>query len=106
MAPGMTHCWAGSGPNVFGGAYTPGGTFDPEHHALAAVMQWVANGKAPERIVATKYQDDDPDKAIVRTRPLCVYPSVARWTCRENQGVISIAAFMRRNSSGPRRAGR
>ena len=80
MAPGMSHCWKGPGPNVFGGAYTPGGKFDPEHHALAALMRWVEQGKAPDQIVATKYQDDDPAKPVLRTRPLCVYPKVARWT--------------------------
>ena len=80
LAPGMMHCWAGPGPNVFGGAYTPGGIFDPDHHALAALMQWVEKGKAPEKIIATKYQDDDPTKTVIRTRPLCPYPGVARWT--------------------------
>jgi Tannase and feruloyl esterase len=79
MAPGMGHCFGGPSANVFGGAYVLGGPFDPEHHALAALIQWVESGRAPERIVATKYQDDDPAKAIVRTRPLCPYPRVARW---------------------------
>jgi feruloyl esterase len=86
MVPGMEHCFAGPGPNVFGGAYTPGGIFDADHHALAALMQWVETGKAPEQIIATKYQDDDTSKAIIRTRPLCPYPRVAHWTGKGSNG--------------------
>jgi feruloyl esterase len=42
-------------------------------------MQWVEKGEAPERILATKYQDDDASKPVLRTRPLCAYPRIARW---------------------------
>jgi Tannase and feruloyl esterase len=79
LAPGMKHCWAGPGPNAFGGAYTPG-DYDPNHHALAALVEWVEKGTAPDRLIATKHQDDDLAKPIIRTRPLCPYPSVAHWT--------------------------
>jgi feruloyl esterase len=54
MVPGMNHCGGGDGPS----------TFDP----LAALEQWVENGKAPDRIIASK-----PG----RTRPLCPYPQTA-----------------------------
>jgi feruloyl esterase len=89
MAPGMEHCGGGPGPNAFGTPYDPrpfgagydsSREFDPEHQVIAALVEWVEKGKAPERIVATKFQDDDSGKAVVRTRPLCVYPKVARWT--------------------------
>lgn len=89
MAPGMEHCGGGPGPNAFGTPYDPrpfgagydsSREFDPEHHVLAALVRWVEKGQAPERIVATKFQDDDSGKPVVRTRPLCVYPKVARWT--------------------------
>ena len=94
MAPGMEHCGGGPGPNAFGaagatydprpydGSYDARREFDPASNALAALVQWVENDKPPERIVATKYRDDDPTKGIVRTRPLCVFPKVARWTGR------------------------
>jgi Tannase and feruloyl esterase len=80
LLPGMEHCGGGPGPNVIGGSYNPGAAFDAKHNVLAALMQWVEKGEAPDRIVATKYQDDDPHKPILRTRPACVYPNVARWT--------------------------
>jgi feruloyl esterase len=62
MAPGMGHCGGGYGPD----------TFD----AVAALEQWVEHGVAPEKIIASR----SVDKTVQRTRPLCPYPQVARWT--------------------------
>ena len=62
MVPGMNHCGGGPGPNIFGNAYRPSVSADPEHNALSALVQWVENGRVPRRIVATKYKDDDPEK--------------------------------------------
>ncbi|HLX42041.1 MAG TPA: tannase/feruloyl esterase family alpha/beta hydrolase [Bryobacteraceae bacterium] len=61
MVPGMAHCAGGPGPN----------TFD----AVGALDQWVATGKAPEKIIASHLTNGATD----RTRPLCPYPQVARW---------------------------
>jgi len=61
LAPGMGHCAGGSGPNRFDG--------------LSALDDWVARGRAPDRIVATHSEGGKVD----RTRPLCPYPLVARW---------------------------
>jgi len=36
---------------------------------------WVTTGKAPDRIVASHRTDGKVD----RTRPLCVFPKVAKW---------------------------
>src|SRR5581483_5848675 len=88
MAPGMEHCGGGPGPNSlstpydphpFGAGYDSLSEFDPERNVLAALVRWVEKGQAPEKIVATKYRDDDGEH-VMRTRPLCPYPSVARWT--------------------------
>jgi len=65
MAPGMMHCRYGPGPNVLA--------------TLPAIRAWVEDGKAPDRILATKYQGDDITKPVVRTRPLCAWPARARW---------------------------
>jgi feruloyl esterase len=61
MVPGMGHCRGGPGPD----------TFD----ALTALEEWVEQGSAPQRIIASKVEDGE----VVRTRPLCPYPQVARW---------------------------
>jgi feruloyl esterase len=64
MVPGMYHCQGGPGPNVF--------------DALTPLVNWVENGVAPDRIIATKFVADTPP-AVQMTRPLCVFPKVAKW---------------------------
>ena len=61
MAPGMGHCGGGEGPN----------TFD----AVAALEQWVEQGRAPDRIIASRVNG----AVVERTRPLCPYPQVAAY---------------------------
>ena len=77
MVPGMAHCFGGNGPNSFGNSLT--GKVDPGNNVVSALDRWVSDGVPPERIIATKYQDDDSGKSVIRTRPLCPYPQVARW---------------------------
>jgi feruloyl esterase len=74
MAPGMYHCSGGPGPN----------TFD----ALTPLVNWVEKGDAPDKIVATKFVNDTPP-AIEMTRPLCVFPNIAKY---DGSGSTSIAA--------------
>jgi feruloyl esterase len=62
MAPGMAHCSGGEGPSDF--------------DELKALEQWVEQGHAPDRILASHVKDGKVD----RTRPLCPYPQVASYT--------------------------
>ena len=62
MVPGMGHCGGGEGPN----------TFD----MMPPLEQWVEKGQAPTRVVASHSTNGTVD----RTRPLCAYPQVARYT--------------------------
>ncbi len=62
MVPGMAHCAGGPGTD----------TFDK----MAAIEQWVEHGKAPDTIVASHSTAGKVD----RTRPLCPYGTVAKWT--------------------------
>ena len=59
MAPGLSHCSGGPGPN----------TFDFQ----SALEQWVERGVAPDAVVATH----STNGAVDRSRPLCPYPQVA-----------------------------
>jgi feruloyl esterase len=68
LAPGMSHCGGGPGPNVI----------DP----LSALRDWVEKGIAPDSIVATKYVNDDPTQGVEMTRPLCMFPKEARYKGR------------------------
>jgi hypothetical protein len=61
MVPGMFHCGGGVGTGVFDTA-TP-------------LVQWVEASTAPVRIEASRVVAGK----VVRTRPLCVYPQVARY---------------------------
>jgi feruloyl esterase len=61
MVPGMAHCGGGDGTS----------TFD----MVSALDQWVAAGKAPDQIPASRVVNG----AVVRTRPLCPYPQVATY---------------------------
>src|SRR5262249_28101037 len=65
MAPGVYHCAGGPGPNVF--------------DALTPLVNWVEGGVAPETILATKFVNDTPALGVQMTRPLCLYPGVAKY---------------------------
>lgn len=59
LVPGMTHCGGGQSTDQF--------------DMLTAIQQWVEQGRAPDRVVAS-------GKAFPgKTRPLCPYPKVARF---------------------------
>ena len=62
MAPGMGHCGGGEGPSGF--------------DMVSVLEEWVEQGRAPDRIVASRQRDGVVD----RTRPLCPYPQVATYT--------------------------
>ncbi|MEP7367648.1 MAG: tannase/feruloyl esterase family alpha/beta hydrolase [Acidobacteriota bacterium] len=59
--PGLFHCGGGVGC----------GSFDP----LAAVIRWVEEGKAPERLITARVEGGK----TLRTRPICPYPQVVKY---------------------------
>ena len=81
MVPGMTHCYGGPGATSFGGVgqqIPP--VRDAEHDIQTALERWVEKGSAPARLTATKFTDDAAATRTIRlTRPLCLYPAVARY---------------------------
>jgi feruloyl esterase len=62
LAPGMGHCGGGEGPNAF--------------DKVGALERWVEQGQAPDVLIASHTTGTKVD----RTRPLCPYPQVARYT--------------------------
>ena len=66
LVPGMSHCGGGPGANSF--------------DALGTLARWVEDGEAPDRMIATKYVNDDPSQGVKFTRPVCSYPKVAVWS--------------------------
>jgi feruloyl esterase len=71
MMPGVAHCAFGVGPD--------------RHDPVTAIIDWVEQGKAPDTILASKVVNNQ----VVRTRPLCPYPQVARY---KGSGSIDDAA--------------
>jgi feruloyl esterase len=66
LAPGVTHCGGGPGPD----------TFD----SVGALEAWVEHGKAPDLMIATHNTAGKAD----RTRPLCAYPHKAVYDGKGN----------------------
>jgi feruloyl esterase len=80
MVPNMAHCGGGNGPNAFGESVTyPSPTSDADHDVVRALIRWVENGIAPDKVIATQYTNNNPTMPIVRQRPLCAYPTEARY---------------------------
>ena len=77
MVPGMLHCGGGPGANSFGQEPTaPALKNDLQHDIHRALEAWVEQGMAPEKIIATKYLNDNPDEGVLFTRPICPYPEI------------------------------
>lgn len=60
MVPGMAHCRGGVGTDEF--------------DCLTPLLEWVEKGTAPNQLAASQSRNG----LIIRTRPLCPYPQVAR----------------------------
>lgn len=71
MLPGMTHCAGGPGPD--------------QYDSITAMIDWVEAGKSPELMIARKIDNGE----VVRSRPLCPYPEVARY---DGTGSVNEAA--------------
>lgn len=70
MVPGMSHCSGGIGTDRF--------------DSMTTLIDWVEKNKAPDSIAASRVVNNQ----VVRTRPLCPYPQVARYS---GQGSIDDA---------------
>ncbi len=73
---------------VPGMGHSRGGPATDQFDALSALVQWVERGAAPDRIHATARGAGNPggvntelpaDWSASRSRPLCVYPKIARY---------------------------
>ena len=62
LVPGTDHGFRGAGP-------TPTGYFE-------ALMRWVEDGKAPEKIIGERH---DKDGKLIGKRPLFAYPAIAKY---------------------------
>ena len=68
VVPGMSHCSGGPATDQF--------------DALSALIDWVEQDKAPEQLTATVNPENPEipaDWSKTRTRPLCVWPEIAKY---------------------------
>ncbi|HVA94147.1 MAG TPA: tannase/feruloyl esterase family alpha/beta hydrolase [Candidatus Dormibacteraeota bacterium] len=75
MAPGMHHCGLGHElwPNVFGGPFQGlAPQADAQHDVVMALDQWVEDGVAPEKLIASHITNGAVDRSI----PMCPYPQI------------------------------
>jgi feruloyl esterase len=61
LVPGMNHCGGGAGCDTF--------------EKAGVVDEWVGSGNAPDQILSSKFAGGQ----LIRTRPLCAWPMVARY---------------------------
>ena len=76
MLPAVGHCGGSTGPSAIGGGAPepPKAYRNADTHVVSAVIKWVEQGVAPEKIVASRF---DTTGALVRQRPVCPYPAQA-----------------------------
>lgn len=79
MLPAVGHCGGSEpGPDNIGAENQIAVSNDPEHDIVSAIQAWVEKGVAPDKLIATKYQDATaPARGIAMQRPICPYPSEA-----------------------------
>lgn len=61
LVPGMNHCGGGKGCDTF--------------EKASAIDRWLETGTAPDQLLSSKLSGGK----VVRTRPLCAWPAVARY---------------------------
>jgi hypothetical protein len=77
MIPGMAHCGGGPGADVlFHSEKANAVPLEPERDMLTALEQWVEQGRAPSKFVASRVNEQG---VVERTRLICAYPSLAKY---------------------------
>lgn len=92
LIPGMNHCsgasiapWyiASASQSITGATHSVPGFEDADHDIILAMMKWVEEGKAPDKLIATKFINDTATLGVLGQRPLCPYPKQAKYTVGE-----------------------
>lgn len=92
LIPGMNHCsgsnlapWyiGAASQSVQGTTHSIPGFENADHDIILAMMKWVEEGDAPERLIATKFTNDTATLGIQSQRPLCPYPKQAKYITGE-----------------------
>ncbi|OJJ45519.1 hypothetical protein ASPZODRAFT_70058 [Penicilliopsis zonata CBS 506.65] len=93
LIPGMEHCtstpsdqgapWYMNGDSQAGSlegtVFGVPGYNDSTHDLILAMVDWVENDKAPDFLIPTRYNNDTPADGVAIQRPICPYPSLAKY---------------------------
>ncbi|KAI1127075.1 feruloyl esterase B precursor [Nemania abortiva] len=86
LIPDMGHCsgsvtgpWYTGAGALTGSTHSVPGYEDAEHDIILALMKWVEEGDAPNKLIATKFVNDTATLGVQSQRPLCVYPKQAKY---------------------------
>ena len=103
---GMFHCNSGPGAWVVGqqGGSAAQGAFDRESNVLAAVVDWVEQGIAPDTMTGTKFVNDSATLGVSFQRRHCRWPlrntyvggdskDPQSWECQKVDGYSSRGSF-------------
>ena len=87
MLPAVAHCGGSTGPSAVGGGMPepPAAFRDADHHVVSAVIKWVEQGVAPEKIIATRFSSG----VLTLSRPVCPWPAQAVYS---GSGDVNAAA--------------
>ena len=91
MVPGMLHCDGGPGATELGQDESMP-RLDSQHDVLMALEQWVETGKGPGTIVA---------KGKGMTRPICVWPEVAKYLDGDTKDAASFKCERQATPTAP-----
>ncbi|MBW4028784.1 MAG: tannase/feruloyl esterase family alpha/beta hydrolase [Acidobacteria bacterium] len=87
MVPGMQHCAGGPGADSFGQEDPSFPPTDASRDIASSLVKWVEEGKSPESLIATKYDNSEGKSRPVKfTQLLCPYPLAARYTRTGEKG--------------------
>ncbi|RYP77377.1 hypothetical protein DL771_001172 [Monosporascus sp. 5C6A] len=88
LVPGMEHCFgspnapwyvAAAGQSLTGATHSVPGFEDADHDIILALMRWVEEDVAPDKIIATKFRNETVSAGVQSQRPICTYPRRARY---------------------------
>ena len=93
---------------VPGMGHVSGGPATDQFDGLGAIIDWVENGKAPDRIIASvnPFNQEVPgDWSKERTRPLCPYPLIAKYVGGDPESAESFACLPSKSGGSPEEPG-
>lgn len=72
---GMGHCSGGDGAWAIGNQGKSRASLEPDSNALMAIVRWVEEGVAPEKMIGTRWVNGTEALGVDYTRAHCKYPA-------------------------------